>query len=33
MKNKKIKVTEKQLNEMKGRTNWARLVVEEKGSN
>ncbi len=33
MKNKKTKITEKQLKEMKGRTNWARLVAEEKSSN
>ncbi len=30
MKNKKTKVTEEQLKNMKGRTNWAKLVAEEK---
>lgn len=33
MKKEKTRITEKQLKEMKGRTNWARLAAEEKSSN
>ena len=33
MKKEKTKVTEEQLKKMKGRTNWAKLVSEEKASN